>query len=183
MSGWLRDNSPLTAVGLREAFVATSSQSAAAIGLGNTRTFIMYTDAASIAQGRAARLPSYNDYRAFVGFPRARRFEDISGDSTVAENLKKVYNTVDDVEYYVGLFAEESRPKAAVPALVGRMVGIDAFSQALTNPLLSHRVFRRETFHAVGWDSIHRTSRLADVLERNVKPGSGIATVTMDRHV
>ena len=66
----------------------------------------------------------------------------------------------------VGLFAEDVAPGSALPPMIGRMVAIDAFSQALTNPLLSGRVFRRETF-AEGWEELHNTSSLGDVVRRN----------------
>ena len=99
MGGWLRDNTPLTTVGLATAFVETSRQPATAIGLGNTPAFLMFTEAASVGQGRGARLASYNDYRASVGFPRAERFEDITGDVDVMGKLRSVYKTVDDVEF------------------------------------------------------------------------------------
>ena len=54
-----------------------------------------------------------------------------------------------------------------------RMVGYDAFTQALTNPLLSPQLFRRETFSDVGWDAIHETRSLDDVFRRNTRAREG----------
>ena len=55
---------------------------------------------------------------------------------------------------------------------------VDAFSQALTNPLLSEHVFRPETF-AEGWDEFQRTPTLGDIVRRNT-PGERTDTlVTM----
>jgi prostaglandin-endoperoxide synthase 2 len=48
-----------------------------------------------------------------------------------------------------------------------RMVAVDAFSQALTNPLLSEHVFNKDTFTQWGMDLIEITSKLEDVLHRN----------------
>ena len=62
--------------------------------------------------------------------------------------LKELYGTVDQIELFPGLFAEDARPNSVLPSLIGRMVGVDAFSQALTNPLLAPRVFNEETFPA-----------------------------------
>ena len=45
-----------------------------------------------------------------------------------------------------------------LPSLIGRMVGVDAFSQALTNPLLAPRVFNEGTFSAAGHGD-HRRPR------------------------
>ena len=50
---------------------------------------------------------------------------------------------------------------------IGRLVGVDAFSQALTNPLLSHQVFRPDTFSDAGWATIQSTKHFADIVDRN----------------
>jgi prostaglandin-endoperoxide synthase 2 len=53
---------------------------------------------------------------------------------------------------------------------MGTMVAVDAFSQALTNPLLVKSVFKASTFSKVGKREIKRTSRLQDLVDRNT-PG------------
>jgi prostaglandin-endoperoxide synthase 2 len=68
-----------------------------------------------------------------------------------------------------------------LPALIGRMVAIDAFSQAFTNPLLSPRVFNPETFSPYGWDLIRSTSTLSDLVHRNVPDAGRRYQVTMTR--
>ncbi len=52
------------------------------------------------------------------------------------------------------------------------MVAVDAFSQALTNPLLSQHIWgdfetREKTFDALGVAAIEETRSLRDVLARN----------------
>ena len=59
------------------------------------------------------------------------------------------------------------------------MVALDAFSQALTNPLLSEHVYNAETFSAFGMDEIRKTDTLWSILQRNV-PGGLPAGVTSD---
>jgi len=51
------------------------------------------------------------------------------------KTLKKetIVGHVDNIELYVGLYAEDLRRNSALPPLVGRLIGIDAFSQVLTN--------------------------------------------------
>ena len=117
-------------------------------------------------------LAPYNDYRELVKFPRVTAFDQINGDPEIQDALRRVYGTVDRIELYAGFFAEELRPHSALPPLVGRIVGIDAFSQAFTNPLLSENVFNEETFSPVGWSTIHETNRLEDILNRNLPPDS-----------
>ena len=50
---------------------------------------------------------------------------------------------------------------------MGRMVALDAFSQALTNPLLSENVFNETTFSPEGMKIIESTKSLRDIAARN----------------
>ncbi|MEM7686150.1 MAG: heme peroxidase, partial [Pseudomonadota bacterium] len=86
----------------------------------------------------------------------------------------KHYGHVDKIEFFVGLFAEDVAERAAVPPLIGRMVALDAFSQALTNPLLSQHTFNPRTFSDVGWKILNETSKLSDVVALNVSGGETI---------
>lgn len=173
------DNRPLLHAGLGAAFDDASRTRAWRLGLFNTAGFLLPAERASIAQGRENQLAGYNDYRAAMGYPRVTRFEQISGDGRVVDGLRRVYGDVDRVEFFVGLFAEEAPPRAAVPRLIGRMVAADAFSHALTNPLLSPAVFNEATFSPQGMRSIRATSRLQHLLDRNA-PGSGRACMEQD---
>ena len=92
-------------------------------------------------QARAVGLRPYNEYRGLARFPRATGFDQISSDPRVQQALRDLYGSVDNIEFYAGLFAEDVRPTPSLPPLIGRMVAIDAFSQAFTNPLLAPRVF------------------------------------------
>jgi prostaglandin-endoperoxide synthase 2 len=167
--------------GLGPHFNEASRQSAGRIGLFNTGPALLETERASIEQARAVGLASYNDYRALCGFPRVTDVDQISGDPKVQQALSDVYGDVDRIEFYVGLFAEDRRPNSALPSLMGRLVGVDAFSQALTNPLLAGRVFVPETFTQTGLDVIEETRSLADLVARNVPSGSPSYAVTMRR--
>ena len=158
--------------GLAAGFEDASSQRAGRVGLFNSPPEVWQAEVTSVRQGRAVALRPYNDYRELARFPRARRFEDISRDRRVQDGLREVYGSVDEIELYPGLFAEDVRPNAVLPALIGRMVAIDAFSQAFTNPLLSPRVFNPETFSPLGWALIRDTGSLSDLVHRNV-PDTG----------
>ena len=57
----------------------------------------------------------------------------------------------------------------------------DAFSQALTNPLLGPRVFNEETFSAAGMEIIDATNSLSDIVQRNVPRPSKPHFVSMTR--
>ena len=67
-----------------------------------------------------------------------------------------------------------------MPPLIGRMVSADAFSHALTNPLLAPSIFHEGTFTPTGWASIRETSTLADIADRNMPEGAGPWRICMD---
>jgi prostaglandin-endoperoxide synthase 2 len=167
--------------GLGACFEDASRQRAGRVGLFNSPPEVWEAELASIEQARAVRLRPYNEYRQLARFPRARRFEDVSRDPRVQDGLRDVYGDVDAVELYPGLFAEDVRRNAVLPALIGRMVAIDAFSQAFTNPLLAPRVFNPGTFSPLGWELIRTTGTLSDLLHRNVPDAGRRYAVTMTR--
>ncbi|GAA2887970.1 hypothetical protein GCM10010517_51870 [Streptosporangium fragile] len=155
--------------GLGRLFEDASRQRAGRIGLFNTDPVLRAVDVDSIADSRALNLAPYNSYREHCRFPRVRRFEQVSGDARVSGALRELYRSVDDLDLYVGLFAEEpGAPNAILPPLLTKIIAIDAFSQALTNPLLAPRVFNAETFSPTGMEIIATTRTLSDVLHRNV---------------
>jgi prostaglandin-endoperoxide synthase 2 len=90
--------------------------------------------------------------------------------------LSELYGVPDNVEFYPGLFAEDFVPDFPLPGLLMRMVAVDAFSQALTNPLLSEHVFNADTFTPWGLQLINDTSKLGDILGRNKPPRAPTAT-------
>jgi prostaglandin-endoperoxide synthase 2 len=182
MAQSLWNNALIIERGLGAMFEETSAQAAARIGLFNTDDFIVEAaELATIQLGRLAQLASYNDYRAMCGFPRVTAFDQITGDPDAQRELARRYGHVDAVEFYVGLCAEDVREKSALAPLAGRLVGIDAFSQALTSPLLAPAVFNERTFSAVGWNVINSTTSLSDVVNRNVPPRERPYNVTFYR--
>jgi prostaglandin-endoperoxide synthase 2 len=67
------------------------------------------------------------------------------------------------------------------------MVGADAFSQALPNPLLQKRLWNKDTFSERGWEILHdETHTLDALLKRNspelTGPERDNLCVTMTRH-
>ncbi len=161
------DNGRPLAEGLETAFTSASATQAWAMGLFNTVPMLQPVELASVKQGRDNRLASYNDYRVNANYPRVTRFEQISGDPAIVDALRRLYGNVDRIEFIVGLFAEDLPPRSAVPPLIGRMVAADAFSHALTNPLLSPAVYDATTFTRAGLDVIETTASLADLVARN----------------
>jgi prostaglandin-endoperoxide synthase 2 len=158
--------------GLAALIHSASRQRAGRIGLRNTPEMLLYmVERPSILAGRKVRLRGYNQYRQACGFPRATSFEDISSDRDICAALREVHGHVDEIEFYTGLFAEDTRPNSVLPPLMGRLVGMHAFSQLLTNPLFAPDVHNEQTFSRRGLEIIDQTKSLADIVRRNVRPG------------
>jgi len=97
----------------------------------------------------------------------------------VVDFLAAHYASPEDVDFYIGLFAEDTVRNSPLPPLILRMVAVDAFSQAFTNPLLSQSVFKPETFSEIGWDAIRSTQTLRDLVDRNSPQGVGDSRISM----
>lgn len=167
--------------GLGALMEETCSQPGTKIGLFNTPDILVeLTELPSIRLGRQLQLASYNDYRELCGFPRVTSFEQITGNEFAQDKLKELYGHVDNIEFFVGLYAEDGRENSTIPALVARLIGIDAFSQALTNPLLSPNIFNKDTFSPVGWEILQSTNTVSDLVNRNVPPSDKKYKVTFD---
>lgn len=179
----LLDNRPLLTQGLARSFEFVSAQPARKMGLFNTVDFLLPVELATIRLSRANELASYNEYRRIMSYPQVTRFEQISSNPKTVAALRRVYAHVDRIELYPGLFAEDHRPRSAVPSLLGRMVAIDAFSHALTNPILAPNIFNAETFTHEGMKIIRHTSALRDLVLRNSNNADPSARITMDMNV
>ncbi|MER9631008.1 peroxidase family protein [Mesorhizobium sp. M0296] len=174
------DNSFLMASGLASLAASASQQRAWEIGLFNTAPFLVPIELAAVEQSRTHLVGSYNDYREVYGYPRVNQYEQITGDQGKIDALRRLYgDDPDNVELVIGLFAEDVGPRAAVPPLIGRMVAFDAFSQALTNPLLAECVFNENTFTKEGLGVIAATARLQDVVNRNLAAGQESVVISM----
>src|SRR5262249_12701450 len=152
------NNDLLIEHGMAAALAGATSQRAGEIGLFNTPVFLAkQTEGPSIRTARENGLATYNDYREWCDFPRATDGRQISSRPEVQKALRERYASVDEIELYPGLFAEDLRPNSVLGPLMGRMVGIDALSQALTNPLLSEYLYNEGTFSKRGLQIINET--------------------------
>jgi prostaglandin-endoperoxide synthase 2 len=166
----LWDTDLVTTNGLSALVDEASRQPCTAIGLLNTDESLIDIEQKSIELGRETKLDSFNAYRVRCGYPKLKSFQDLSSDPEVQSELERCYGDIDNVEFYPGLFAEDVRKDGILPTLMATMVAVDAFSQALTNPLLAPGIFNEETFSATGLNEIKTTNTLAQIVQRNI-PG------------
>lgn len=172
----LRNNNPLLLTeGVESILSGASSSRAGRIGLGNTPAFLVdgspgrpSLEQRTVKLMRDARLRPYNDYRRQFGLKPLADFDRLTSDPALQQRLRTMYGSIDRLEWYVGIFAEDYPDHAMVGDLLTRMVAYDAFTQALTNPLLARNVYSAETFTALGLQIIETTSSLQELVERNV---------------
>ena len=170
--------------GVEEMLSSASRQLAGKIGLKNTPNFFFVDmplvdpetgdiDTRSIQErtvqmGRDARLKGLNDYREAFGLKRLTSFKELTDDEKLARQLEDLYTHIDNVEWHTGIFAEKHAPGAMLGELMTTMVAYDAFTHALTNPLLSEHVFNEQTFSKRGMEIIAETNTFSDYVKRNL---------------
>ena len=175
------NNDLLIRNGLLKGFAGICETQAAELGPRNTAEPLLKVELASIKQDRLCQLAGFSDYCNYMSQNRPVSFKAISSDPDVSDALAKHYDGPRDVDFHVGLFCEDRVPNSPLPNLILVFVALDAFTQALTNPLLSQHVFKRSTFSAPGWSAIRQTETLRDVLDRNVAGGVGDTFIAMTR--
>ncbi len=175
------NNQPLLRAGLRASALSLGAQRACELGPMNTSDALLAIEKASVEQGRFCGLAPYADYRDYVRLPRPQSFADISSRPEVQARLQALYGAPEAVEFFPGLFCEDRATDSPLPGLILRMVAVDAFSQALTNPLLSPHLFNEATFSRAGWEAVNAPVRLADLVARNTPDGPPLDAVRMTR--
>ncbi|MGP1284075.1 MAG: peroxidase family protein [Parasphingopyxis sp.] len=178
----LLNNRVLLDGGLASAFVDISANPATELGLGNAADFMRKAEMDALRQSQVNAVQGYAAYRKAMGRDVPESFVKLVGTSkdpaeqarrkALVGELERLYGSVDRLEFYTGLFAEPREPNGPLPDLLTAMVAMDAFSQALTNPLLSEHVWgdaenQRQTFTERGIAIITETGSLRDILARN----------------
>ncbi|XP_033126797.1 lactoperoxidase-like [Anneissia japonica] len=81
--------------------------------------------ALNIQRGRDHGLPGYNEWRHFCGLRRARYFEDLRREMSIINinQLRKVYEHVDDIDPFIALISETPVEGALVGKTLGCILG------------------------------------------------------------
>jgi prostaglandin-endoperoxide synthase 2 len=167
------NNALLEKYGVETIIAAASREPAGRIGMHNNPDFLYDAEKAAHLFSRAQRLRPFVEYQAAFQEEAVKDFKDLAGDTPLAKELEKLYpGGVKDVEFLVGLFAQQHDDDAVLPGLLRTMVAVDAFSQILTNPLLASNVYCDAAFSKVGSDIINSTHSFQQVVARNSAPGT-----------
>ncbi|TWU07704.1 peroxidase family protein [Stieleria varia] len=117
----------------------------------------------NIQRGRDHGLPDYNTVRESLGMDRARSFADITSDTELQAQLASVYDSVDDIDLWVGALSEDHVEGASVGPMLQRVIG-DQFAAIRDGD----RFWYQNVFQGEQLREISRT-RLSDVIERNTE--------------
>jgi hypothetical protein len=117
----------------------------------------------NIQRGRDHGLADYNDTRAAYGLPRVTSFDQITSDDEIADALREVYGSVDDIDLWVGCLAEDHADGSSVGPLVSAIVS-DQFERVRDGD----RFWYENQFTGEQLDDL-RALRLCDVIQRNTQ--------------
>lgn len=117
--------------------------------------------AMNIQRGRDHGLSDYNTTRQAYGLDRVETFDQITSDVELQQKLASLYGTVDNIDLWVGLMAEDHQHDASVGELTGLIIA-DQFQRTRDGD----RFFYKNVLTDSEVESIER-STLADLIERN----------------
>lgn len=126
----------------------------------------------NIQRGRDHGLPAYNDVRAAYGLDRKNNFAEVTANPAKQAALAAVYDSVDDIDLWVGGLVEDTLPNALVGELI-RTVLAEQFTALRDGDRywFEHHLDRRqvaEVRHTRLSDIIRRNSRIDDDIQNNV---------------
>ncbi|KAK6537517.1 hypothetical protein TWF694_011700 [Orbilia ellipsospora] len=106
---------------------------------------------AGILQARKWEIGTLNDFREFFGMKRHDTFESINRDPELSQALQDLYEDVDKVEFYPGIFCEGGQGKEARncdpgPQLTDSTLWNAIFSDAVT-------LVRSDRFYTIDWNT------------------------------
>lgn len=116
----------------------------------------------NIQRGRDLGVVSYNDLREAVGLNRMENFSDITSDPDLALALASVYDSVDDIDAWVGGLAEDPANDGMLGELFATIVADQFMAIRDGDPFWSQNSELSQSEIDRLWDTT-----LADVIERN----------------
>ena len=115
----------------------------------------------NIQRGRDHGLADYNAVRQAYGLPSVTSFNQITSNAEVAAKLQQLYGSVDNVDLWVGLLAEDHAPGASVGRTAQAIIA-DQFERLRDGD----RFWYEKTFTGKQLQEIQQTT-LTDIIRRN----------------
>lgn len=124
--------------------------------------------ALNIQRGRDHGLPCYNEMRVALGLPAKRSFSEITSDSNLISKLTSVYSSLNEIDLWIGMLAEDH--------VEGAMVG-ETLRTGLLKQFLALRDGDRFWYQNVFAGNLLAeidSTKLSDIIKRNTTIGSEI---------
>lgn len=119
----------------------------------------------NIQRGRDHGLPDYNTIRRYYTGRGARSFSDITSDKTLADSLKALYGSVDNIDAWVGLLAENHLSNKSVGFTMHEILRIQ-FERLRDG---DYYFYRGDPYLPANTRDQVRLTTFADVIKRNTK--------------
>ncbi|HEY1381052.1 MAG TPA: peroxidase family protein, partial [Gemmataceae bacterium] len=122
----------------------------------------------NIRRGRDHGLADYNSIRAAYGLPEVTSFAQITSNVAVQQKLQQLYGSVNNIDAWVGMLAEDHVRGGGAPGAAGstgptiRAVLVDQFTRLRDGD----RFWYQRAFSGAALNAIQHTT-LADVIRRN----------------
>jgi hypothetical protein len=117
--------------------------------------------ALNIQRGRDHGLPSYNDAREDFGLERKSSFEEISSNAETVARLSEAYESVNDIDIWVGGLAEDAYQRSMLGELFHKVCKLQF--EALRD---GDRFWYKNIYSKVEAAELEKT-RFIDVIRRN----------------
>jgi hypothetical protein len=122
----------------------------------------------NIQRGRDHGLPGYNDVRRAMGLRPADTFGDISSDPEIQDRLASAYESVDDVDLWVGGLSEDPVPESNLGELFHLIVKTQFEALRDGDRFWYRRTLTRDEIREV------ENTKLSDIIRRNTPIGNEI---------
>ncbi|MCR9214546.1 MAG: peroxidase [Proteobacteria bacterium] len=116
----------------------------------------------NIQRGRDLGVATYNDLREAIGLPRMEGFSDITSDPDLAAALASVYESVDDIDAWVGGLAEDPSGSSMMGELFTSIVADQFIRLRDGDPYWSENSDLPQSEIDALWET-----SLSDIIERN----------------
>lgn len=115
----------------------------------------------NIQRGRDHGLANYNTIRASMGLPKVVGFNGVTSDVAMQDKLKALYGTVDSMDLWIAILAEDHVPGGNIGPTGTRIIASQF--ERIRN---GDRFWYQRSFRGALLNEIHST-RLSDVIARN----------------
>lgn len=117
----------------------------------------------NIQRGRDHGLPDYNAVRKFYTGRPASRFSDINRNDTLANNLQSLYKSINNVDLWTGVLAEDLIPGKSIGRLAHEIQRIQ-FEKLRDGDFY---YFENDPYLSRALRGLIRNSKLSDIIKRN----------------